>query len=143
MWVHQRVLRVSWRDRRTNQWTLEKIGTSEKRRADVTKTAAIHWACLRRCGFEKDVNQGVVGSKRRQWRLANSWIYNIERLTGNDSGRSIANCLGSRKMEGYSKEMTSFILESLQKAWFSSGQIHVCVKLNIFNKHYWLFNAFQ
>ena len=74
MWCYRRLLRVSWTDKRTNQWVLDKIGTSLVLRKNMI---------LKKTRFFGNIiRKGGVEEKRRRGRPLTSWASDIVKLFG-------------------------------------------------------------
>ena len=85
MWCYRRVLRVSWVDKRTNKWVLQKIGRSLMfRKGIVERKMRFFGHVCRRNGLEKRIIQGMVEKKRKRGRPAIGWTDDLKRWIGNE-----------------------------------------------------------
>ena len=84
MWCYRRLLRVSWMDKRTNDWVLETIGTELMLRKNIDSRKLRYFGHVSRKdgSVEKLIMQGKVEGKRRRGRPATSWTDDIKRSSG-------------------------------------------------------------
>ena len=70
MWCYTRLLRVSWKDKKTNVWVLEKIGTDLTMRRGIMERKLNYFGHIvrRSEGVEKQILQGAVEGKRGRGR---------------------------------------------------------------------------
>ena len=75
MWCYRRLLHVSWKDKKTNVWVLDKIGTDLTiRRGIMERKLKYFWHIVRRSeGVEKQILQGAVEGKRGRGRPPIYW----------------------------------------------------------------------
>ena len=75
MWCHRRLLQTTWKDRRTNTWILERIGTDLHHRSGIMKRKYRYFGHIvrRDGGIEKQILQGAVEGKRGKGRPSTSW----------------------------------------------------------------------
>ena len=77
IWCYILLLRVSWTDKRTNQWVLDKIGTSPVQRKSMIVKMRFFGHIVRKGGMERCIIKGKVEGKRRKgrpWTLCASGI---------------------------------------------------------------------
>ena len=75
LWCYRRLIRVSWKERKTNKWVLEKIGsvlTLIKSMAERKMRFFGH--IVRNNGMNNRLMQGKMEGKRRRGRPATTWI---------------------------------------------------------------------
>ena len=83
MWSYRRVLRVSWKEKKTNVWVLEKVGSCLTLRRDISNRKmrffghVMHHDCL-----EKLLIQGKVEGKRWRGRPPKGRMDDIKERTG-------------------------------------------------------------
>ena len=83
LWCYRRMLRVSWRERRTNTSILEQVGESWRLLAFVDKLKLQFFGHLaRREGLERDLMVGTTYGKRRRGAPRERWIDGVKRTTG-------------------------------------------------------------
>jgi len=86
MWGFRRLLRISWTQRKTNEWILEKL-SEDRQLLNNIKTRKIRYyghvmwkpSCL-----EKDIVQGCVSGSRSRGRQRRRWTEDIIDWTGLD-----------------------------------------------------------
>lgn len=101
LWCYRRVLRISWRDRRTNKWVLDKIGSGMVLRKGIAeRKMRLFGHIMRREGLEKQLAQGKVPNPRRRGRPITTWYKDIQEMTG--FGMAVASHL-SKDREGWRK----------------------------------------
>ena len=85
MWVWRRLLRVSWRDRRTNDWVRSRIGAREEELLREIKRRKIkkyrHWK-RRASSLVIATVEGEIGAKGRRGRRKVEWADNISQWEG-------------------------------------------------------------
>ena len=65
MWCYRRLLRVSWTDKRTNQWVLDEIGTSLVLRKNmILKKMRFFGHIIKKGGMKRCIIEGKVEEKR-------------------------------------------------------------------------------
>ena len=85
MWLYRRLLRVSWKEKRTNDSILEELGVTRKLLSEVQKRRLRYTGhALRntKTDLMKTVLQGKFAGKRRQGRPSTTLINNIEKSSG-------------------------------------------------------------
>ena len=83
MWCWRRVLRVSWRERRTNEWVINTINPEWTLESRVVKAALSYFGHVARSeGMEKMVMLGKVGGNRRRGRPRTRWLDSIKEVCG-------------------------------------------------------------
>ena len=75
MWCYRRLLQTTWKDKRTNTWILEKIGTDLHLRSGIMMRKYRYFGHIvrRDGGIEKQILQGAVEGKRGKGRPSTSW----------------------------------------------------------------------
>ena len=83
MWCYRRLLQVSWQDRRTNVWILNKIGTDLTIRRGIMERKLKYFGHIvrRTEGIEKTILQGAIEGKRGRGRPPTSWTDDIKRVS--------------------------------------------------------------
>ena len=110
LWCYRRVLRISWKDRRTNKWVLDKIGSGMVLRKGIAeRKMRLFGHIMRREGLEKQLAQGKVPNPRRRGRPITTWYKDIQEMTG--FGMAVASHL-SKDKEGW-RELTRFHKENV------------------------------
>ena len=83
MWCYRRLLRVSWRERKTNAWVLEKIGSAMTLRSSIAQRKLRYFGhIIRHTSLERDIIQGQTEGLRGRGRPPTSWMDDIRALTG-------------------------------------------------------------
>jgi hypothetical protein len=84
MWSYRRLLGVSWRDKKSNNWALDKIGTGLTLRRDINSRKLRYFGHISRkdTSVEKLIMQGAVEGSRGRGRPITSWTDDIKRITG-------------------------------------------------------------
>ena len=84
MWCYRRLLQVSWQDRKTNVWILNKIGTDLTIRRGIMERKLKYFGHIvrRTEGIEKRILQGAIEGKRGRGRPPTSWTDDIKRVSG-------------------------------------------------------------
>ena len=84
MWCYRRLLRVSWREKRSNHWVLEKVRTKLTLRRDINIRKLRYFGHITRRdnSVEKLILQGAVEGSRGRGRPITSWTDDIKRITG-------------------------------------------------------------
>ena len=84
MFCIRRLLRVSWIDRRTNEWCLEKLGYKRELLGRVIRRKLRFYGHIQRQAnsLERDVLEGRVNGKRSRGRQKMTWQNNISAWTG-------------------------------------------------------------
>jgi len=74
----RQILRVTWTDKRTNDWVLKKLKSVKKRKLSY------HRHVLRKEGncMEKEIMQGATCGQRKRGRPRTRWQNNITKWTG-------------------------------------------------------------
>ena len=82
MWAYRRVLRVSWRERKTNQEILEMIGSNMMLRKSIAiRKMRMFGHVIRQDGLEKSIWTGNVEGRRKQGRPGTTWLKDITKWT--------------------------------------------------------------
>ena len=82
VWCYQRLLRVSWVERKTNKWVLEKIGSVLMLRKSMAERKMRFFGhIVRKNGMEKRLMQGKVEGKRRRGRPTTAWFQDLKEWT--------------------------------------------------------------
>ena len=77
------MLRVSWRERRTNEWVINIIKPEWTLESRVVQAALSYFGHVARSeGMEKMVMLGKVGGNRRRGRPRTRWLDSIKELRG-------------------------------------------------------------
>jgi len=84
LWCYRRLLKVSWKDKRTNNWVLNEIGTQPMLRSsiDSRKLSYFGHVCRKDGSLEKLIMQGMVEGSRRRGRPATAWADDVKRNAG-------------------------------------------------------------
>ena len=83
LWCWRKVLRVSWIERKTNEWVLNRINPEWTLESRVAKSALSYFGHVSRSeGMEKDIMMGYVDGTRRRGRPRKRWIDTVKELTG-------------------------------------------------------------
>ena len=84
MWCYRRLLRVSWKDKRTNNWVLEKLGGDLVLQRNIRDRKLRYFGHVIRndTSIEKQLIQGSVEGRRGRGRPITSWIDDIKSWTG-------------------------------------------------------------
>ena len=85
LWCYRRLLSISWTDKKTNEWILNKIGVSERLLTNRRKKAFIGHK-FRRMDITNDLLLGMVYGKRGRGRPKARYSDNIREISG---GRSM------------------------------------------------------
>ena len=100
MWFYRRMLRVSWREKRTDESILKELGTKRELVNFIKKRklSFIGHACRRKCSLMKDIMDGKVEGKRGRGRPRMQYIVR-QKLDRKISVRNIRNHRGQRWLE--------------------------------------------
>jgi hypothetical protein len=114
MWCYRRLLQTTWKDKRTNTWILERIGTNLHLRCGIMKMKYKYFGHIvrRDGGIEKQILQGAVEGKRGRGRPSTSWIDDMKQLSGNGvhgASRLAADRDGWRTLVNYHSSAKSAI----------------------------------
>jgi len=83
LWCYRRVLRVSWTEKRSNEWILEKVGEKKTLRADIISRKLTYFGhIIRHPCLEKTILQGMLEGKRKRGRPRASWLDDIKKYSG-------------------------------------------------------------
>ena len=83
MWCYRRLLRVSWRDHRTNEWVLEQLSTDMTLLSQMKKRKLAFFGHVsRHAGLEQCIMQGKMEGRRSRGRPKRAWGKDIEAWTG-------------------------------------------------------------
>ena len=81
----RRILRVSWTERKTNEWVLEKACASRELLESVKRRKMSYFGHIMRKAdpcLEKDVIEGTTPGRRRKGRPRTAWIDNVKVWSG-------------------------------------------------------------
>ena len=81
MWCYRRLLRVSWKDKRTNDWVLSKVGCEVMLRKTIDSRKLRYFGHISRKdgSIVKLIMQGTVEGSRGRGRPSTSWTDDIKR----------------------------------------------------------------
>lgn len=83
IWCYRRMLRVSWMDRRTNAWVLEKCSAKlVLRQSMVERKLRFFGHIVRSDGLEKRIILGKLEGARKRGRPSTSWLDDIRKGFG-------------------------------------------------------------
>jgi hypothetical protein len=84
MWCYRRLLRVSWQEKRTNNWVLEKIGSDMVLQKNIRERKLRYFGHVIRkdTSIEKQLIQGAVEGRRGRGRPITTWTDDIKSWTG-------------------------------------------------------------
>ena len=90
MWCYRKLLRVSWTEKRTNKWILEKIGSDLILLKNIAERKMKFFGhIVRRGGLERQIIGGQMEGKRGRGRPQTSWLTDIKQWTGGSIAESI------------------------------------------------------
>ena len=79
VWTYRSILRVSWTEKRTNQWVLQKLTTKMMLFEQIiSRKLRFFGDAMRHDGLEKTTIQGKVGDMRGRGRPLTAWHSDIE-----------------------------------------------------------------
>ena len=79
LWCYRRLLRVSWKERKTNKWVLKKIGSVLMLRKSMgERKMRLFGHIVRNNGMEKRLMQGKMEGKRRKGRPATTLFQDLK-----------------------------------------------------------------
>jgi hypothetical protein len=80
MWCYRRLLQVTWKDKKTNSWILDKIGTCLTIRKDIMERKLKYFGHIVRKngGIEKQILQGAMEGRRGRGRPSTSWTNDVK-----------------------------------------------------------------
>ena len=83
MWCYRRLLGVSWKDKKTNIWVLNKIGTDLNIRKSIIERKLSYFGHIVRKdgGVEKQILQGAVEGHRGRGRPSTSWTNDVKNVS--------------------------------------------------------------
>ena len=82
LWCYRRLLRVSWTERKTNKWVLEKIGSVlTLRKSMAERKMRLFGHIVQKNGMKNRLMQGKMEGKRRSCRPATTWFQDLKELT--------------------------------------------------------------
>ena len=82
LWCYPRLLRVSWTERKTNNWVVEKIGSVLMLRKSMSERKMRFFGdSVRKNGMEKRLMQGKMEGKRRRGTPATTWFQDLKEWT--------------------------------------------------------------
>lgn len=99
MWFYRRMMRISWKEKRTNEDILKELNIKRELLQSITKKKLIflgHVCRNKKCTLMKDVIQGKMEGKRGRGRPRESYMGNIRKWTGMNN-REIFNTLEDRQ----------------------------------------------
>jgi len=84
MWTYRRIARVSWKEKKTNQQVLEKLGIqSTEIMTSIRKRIVKFYGHVRRHDtIQKVIVEGKINGKRGRGRKRTNWIGNVAAYTG-------------------------------------------------------------
>ena len=84
LWCYKRLLRVSWKDKRTNNWMLEKIGSPLILRDTIRKRKLSYFGHIMRReeSIKKQIFQGTMEGCRGRGRPVTAWADDIKKWVG-------------------------------------------------------------
>ena len=83
MSCYRRILRIPWKERRTNSSVLEELRVEKNLRADNVARKLIYFGhTIRHDCLQKRIVEGMVEGKRKRGRPAASWLDDIKQVTG-------------------------------------------------------------
>ena len=83
MWCYRRILRISWTEKKTNEWVLKELGVKKTLRADITARKLSYFGHVTRHNcLQNTIIQGKIDGKRKKGKPATSWLDEIKQLTG-------------------------------------------------------------
>ena len=89
MWTYRRLLRVSWRQHKTNAWILEQLRTKPMLVKQMRKRKMKHFGhIIRHNSLEKTIIQGITAGKRGRGRPARTWEKDIEEWARTNIGEA-------------------------------------------------------
>ena len=89
MWTYRRLLRVSWRQHKTNAWILEHLRTEPMLVKQMRKRKMKHFGhIIRHNSLEKTIIQGITAGKRGRGRPARTWEKDIEEWARTNIGEA-------------------------------------------------------
>ena len=89
MWTYRRLLRVSWRQHKTNACILEQLRTKPMLVKQMRKRKMKHFGhIIRHNSLEKTIIQGITAGKRGRGRPARTWEKDIEEWAGTNIGEA-------------------------------------------------------
>ena len=98
LWCYRRLLRVSWKEKKTNSWVLERIGSGLILNSKIRERKLRYFGHIKRKNYciEKQIIQGKVRGKRSRGRPKRAWSDSIRALTGGSLNR--ATCLAQDRV---------------------------------------------
>ena len=84
MWCYRRVLRISWKDKKSNSWVLEKIDSTLVLRDIIRNRKLRYFGHIMRKdnSVEKQICQGMVEGSRGRGRPITAWTDDIKKWSG-------------------------------------------------------------
>lgn len=111
MWTYRRLLRVSWQDRRTNEWVLQQIGSKQTLLPQLVRRKMKFFGhAIRHDKIEKSVIQGKVEGSRGRGRPMRAWHTDIEQWLG-CSLHQASQLTHDRKLWRHSMKATAALYE--------------------------------
>ena len=85
MWTYRRMLRISYKEHRTNEWILNKAGKKRQLLNQVKRLKLRYFGHIKRSkGLENTIMEGRVDGNRIRGRQRARWIDNIRTWTGRE-----------------------------------------------------------
>jgi hypothetical protein len=90
MWCYRRLLRISWKEKRSNEWVLRKIGSELVLRNIIRERKLKYFGHImrRENSIEKQIIQGAVKGKRGRGRPITSWTDQIKMSANGSMARA-------------------------------------------------------
>ena len=89
MWAYRRLLRVSWKDHKTNERILEELQTRRMLMKQLRKRKLSYFGhTMRRTSLEKTIMQGITPGRRMRGRPARTWEADITDWSGSSLGEA-------------------------------------------------------
>ena len=83
MWTYRRIMRVSWREKKTNEWVLHSLGTVMLLYQQIVcRKLRFFGHIMRHDSLEKAIIQGKVEGMRGRGRPRRAWYSDIEEWVG-------------------------------------------------------------
>ena len=83
LWCWRRVLKVSWKDRKTNEWIVENVKSEMTLESRGVKSQLTYFGhTIRANGIEKEIMLGLTKGRRQRGRPRLRWMGNITFLHG-------------------------------------------------------------
>ena len=82
IWCYRRIMRISWRERKTNEWVLERIGQATLINSINKRKLSFIGHVARSKGLGNDILSGMVDGKRKRGRPRRKLENDVEDLLG-------------------------------------------------------------